>query len=395
MWKICFLSLLLLSTVACQAKVPGTTLPKTIALPALVRISDLPLFKLPASVTTISPASSQNCPSVWPAQKTNCKISPLISYQTIETTELSSSVSSNKALVKNIGPRVQLATEYTKAMSSIRRRLLQEGGISIQQANQALTLLAPFRNSALLSNFNDSINTCWSFLEKARNATLCYICSNQNSQYFLNGKAIVSQSDCGKMVTACLNYFDFSSTLLLSSEQFVKSTNTWNARPSFGANITQLSGFVTSLANLMVKSNLKSLLTSYKVQTGDDKIRTSNQVCARILRLHQSQLFDSMDQILLIVNFLVKEISRTATIDDYPPKLRLAVKSRFEPSSSSQTDRRLLQDTSSTENNPFEGDVAVVQSIDNMFVSFDGAQGTSLGTGNTAYTPMNLTTCFP
>ena len=407
MWKICILVVGLLENVRGQAPVAPvrgllslstlstttTSLTKTVSSPLTTSTTTyirVPLYSLPDIVTAGVPTyDGKTCVRIWSKEGTACNTAPLISYESTNTSNILKTTTATKAKLSAIPNNIQDSAQCL-SLPSLSKRLLQQTVLSPALAQAALFNLAPFTNSTLISAYLNNITSCWGYLEKARNASLCSVCSKNNSQYFFNGKAIVSQADCTSMLNACSSYYDITATLLASANAFTKDASTWIGSVSFGANIIQLSGFVTDLIDKMFKANLTGLLTSYKSSTGNSKVLTGNKICSRVFRLHQSTLFEVMDKVLAVVNFLVNAISGLVVQTDLAQLKELAPA----PANNYVSfNRRVLED--SPEFNPFEGDVVILQPTDNMFVSFDGAQGTQTGTGNTAHTPMNLTTCFP
>ena len=64
------------------------------------------------------------------------------------------------------------------------------------------------------SKYMDMVDRCWTFILRAREASLCYVCSNKNSQYFYKGRAVISQDSCDAMVGECIDFFSYSIDLI-------------------------------------------------------------------------------------------------------------------------------------------------------------------------------------
>ena len=280
------------------------------------------------------------------------------------------------------------------ASDQIFRRLLQAGLTTSgnRDVDGALAAVKEIGDPAFVADFLTSTQMCWKRIQKARNATLCYVCSKDNPRYFFAGKAIVSQDDCNSILGSCLRFFSLSVKVIAAAKRFTEELRPCTRetpdcdqpkRDSFKA-------YVERTNDGLLKANIPGLITDYSAQVRLlSKQAVGNQICARIIRLHQQPLFINLDVMLSIINYEVGKLTGSATPADIPgPEVYAAL------AGSVQKGKRRILDGEG-EFNPFMGDVSILQQQDNLFVSFDGVQGSSQGVGSTAYTPMNLSTWFP
>lgn len=241
------------------------------------------------------------------------------------------------------------------------------GTLKLAALARAVEFLKPFANDSHILAYTSSMTACNQYMNKTRSATLCYICSSQNSKFFTNRKAVISQADCSTMLSKCFFFFNITIELFGVARDFLENIGSQNT-----SNWQQLGSFIKTNYAYMEKSGIPSLLSSYKKSIDQiQKQKSANQICARSFRLHKDPIFGAVEGLMESVQFLLNSSSI----------------------SSSTSTARGMQITSSVQD-PFIGDVAILQPSDNMFVSYDGTQGSTLSnTGG--YTPMNLSLIFP
>lgn len=278
-----------------------------------------------------------------------------------------------------------------------------------------------------MDTFVSEMDSCWKYLSHARNIAMCYACSQHNSQYFFNGKAIVSPQDCSTMLSKCLNFFSSITVLVTEAHyalvEFQKVSNVQPARvlsralsnwkpitktgtgsssgssSKSGSNSQGSSvGFSLQFGNLfsqeqqsilinlykaMNDANLPNQITCYNTQSGTQKVTCQNSLCLRLFRLYKTPIFDEVGKL----------------VDTIKRDLDLAVKSTEKVTSQ----KRILQADMFNDNNGnnggssnsdlFGGDIAILftdANGQNMVQSSD----TLVTPGGTNHQPMNFTHQF-
>ena len=201
------------------------------------------------------------------------------------------------------------------------------------------------------------MDDCWQSLMQARDASLCYVCSKENQRYIYQGKLIVTEEDCGSIMSKCYPFF--ADTLLY-----------FDTLKSQRLNLDAKRKLADLLQN-MEKAHLHRLIEKYAFETKhqQDSQQTANQLCARLIRVHKAPLFET-------IKALQEVVARTS------------------PASGN----RVLQCNDQNSNaftDPFIGDVSILRPTDNMFTSFDGAHGTTLHWDNNNFRSCNMTLKFP
>lgn len=318
-----------------------------------------PGFEIPSAKATPLSKNSPNkpysvCSKVWSVDSTICNPDRLMTYQQHDSTEVKTE--STKTIEESTATQQIVNTLAAKnSYQYLARRLLPTATIS---AAETVSILQPFNDSRVMTLFKSQSDTCLTHMLKVRAAALCYICSNENAKYFANGKAVVSQADCGLMLNACLPFFKTASVLMESSSNYAKSLK------ERSASNWALGDSIIELNNQLKRANLPYLISQYETSTNaSSKLQVGNQICARTFRLHKDPIFAAMEN-------MVKQLNELLAMGG----------------------GRVLQLT--TEGDPFVGDVTILQPTDNMFVSYDGTQGSTLA-NTVSSVPMNLSMIFP
>ena len=334
----------------------------------------------------INSANNDNvCSKVWEIEGTVCSGKSLLRYQRQETKDISSqcdkTLASLSLLQRTIGKVEQLGilkSSRTLLFGSSTR----QSGISVERRlqylrllNSSLSELRIFKDKRFLNQFKFRMDSCWVKLQRARNASLCHTCSKSNSQYYFNGKAIVSQDDCSDIVKSCAFFFKSAVNIIESAKNFFENEKTIKTTDIYKIQIENLD-------KELVRSNLKSLLNNFSMQVNDttQMQQVSDEICARVFQLHTDPLFETVKTVLKEVEEEVKAtisvVDGTSTKGSEPPR----IPNHF---------------FSLPDNNPFTSDIVVFRQADNIFVSFDGNLGTKIHANSGSVRPMNLTLDFP
>ena len=201
---------------------------------------------------------------------------------------------------------------------------------------------------------------CWNHLNHIRDVATCFVCAKENRKYFHKGKAIVSEADCDKMLVECQDYISLNSDYI---------TSLWNATSELKPDPRKLGpDSIKEFYAYMKKANVSGLIKAYRTEKRNSKGRRifGNQICARMMRLTHPPIISAVAQTLETVgnDFGLSDSSRNL-------------------------------ESVTFDGNPFEGDVAILSPVDNMFVSYDGGKGTGQDVLSGNFKPMNFSVCFP
>jgi hypothetical protein len=359
--------------------------------------------------------TSPYCKDVWGKDGTICKPDVMLSFAR-DTNKISQSLAARAAVwpgrystlataysvtsaaaIQNHGALMAGAASLSTSSGQPLRRLLlaatsglsgasTTGVVSSVSTRGIQAQISPQLNVELvkplvafdISSFIINLNTCWSYLNRARNTSMCYACSQENSKYFANGKAIIGQQDCSNMLTSCLPFFSDVTVYVKNANSVFASTespNNWNA------------GHLAILKKLytgMVNANLTAQISLYKTTT-TAKVRTNtgDSICLKLFRLYQSPIFDTIGEMVdAVTTELTKETARSLQ--------------GTSSGSSSPNSAGVSQTTSGSSDGSelFVGDVAIFKTADDgssilQFSDFSSSPATD------GYKPMNLSLAFP
>lgn len=382
---------------------------------------------LPANL--LQPASQQGritsspvCSAVWSKEGTICNPQAVLSF----------AISRNEITINPNLVQQQLAAKQTH-VQPVNRKLAMARAVIKSPSFSTGTIAAPV-NAKATANFNpgmllleeqtvkpliefdkarftNQMNECWRYLSHARNVSMCYACSQQNSKYFEKGKAIIKQTDCNNMLSKCLPFFNtiadylknahttlsklqiksiaapvapvrprrILTTLRFTTSMLPKSTKTLTLADqgtiakvdSWAKSWTQEQlTILNNLYSAMTKANLVHLLDQHtKSSVGIARQNAANRLCLKLFVLYKDPIFGLVEQLFHTESgrklFMGLDMSAGSNGND-----------------------------SGADRDPFEGDVAILS---------DGPGGSWLQTADSQAVPvghgtkeaMNMTMAFP
>lgn len=211
--------------------------------------------------------------------------------------------------------------------------------------------------------YSAEMNSCFTYLTKAKDLNLCYACSKQKHKYYFNNKALITPQECNHMLGKCLPFFK------LNFEIVAEAGSDFVCNALFGSDHKH-GDVIKRLHDAIVKANIKSLIDGHDRTSGPVRQHFSDQLCLKLFRLHQHKLFKEIQQAVLLVREAAAKNNKGRKLSNW---------SQFS-----------FQDYSS---NPFEGDVGILNNAPH-------GQTISTTSGHIAHTaphshrPMNFSLNF-
>lgn len=416
MLKGLFLGIVAPVLVYSQTKVTGTSnsqFPSGFNLPSSIKITNN------STTNTTGQISYPVCKSLWSVEGTICNGSRLSSFQKNTTNQSNADINKTEVALQELNKTASTSLVEAAAARSLARSLqlldpnpdfnsllfpsdyseFQDSSLIVNSIykdrpmnlslaffDELIVATTPFTSKKLLNDFKIQTNSCAVQIEKARSAASCYICSKQNSKYFYNMKAIITEQDCGIIMAACFKFFDLAIGLIKIADEFVASIGPKRILPS------KLTYAVRNLSISLNHSNITSLLITYKTETNAAKKQAAaNQICVRLVRLYLDPVYLSIKNVSAEIDTDLKQVVGARRL------LQAAVTSTS-ASSTTSTVSSTATGTASDYNydeskNPFVGDVAVNQP-GNTLIYFNGYSSTSHNYQSGEYYSMNLSIIF-
>lgn len=230
----------------------------------------------------IEHTKDQTCWSVWSTEYGICNAAKLIFYSSERT-----------KLVNDIIAQIKKQLELLASLSANHIAKAKTAVASLLKKTKrfrALELNSPEQPESDLRSFANSIDSCWNFMRRAKDAALCYVCSKSNSNYFIEGKAVVLEENCSDMVTSCFSF-------IKGFSNFVEKTFSLKQKLSTGSNWD--TSTIGILMKAMNEADIKPLLEKFETsKSPKEKLHASNSLCLRFLKLNKASIFNVIKEIL-------------------------------------------------------------------------------------------------
>ena len=283
-----------------------------------------------------------------------------------------------------------------------------------QVGHEAFLFLRQFKDQSFVDGLKNMTAHCSKYLMKARDASLCYLCSNSYLKYFSAGKGIITGGDCGQMITNCLPFFHSTMSVISDLAGLVTIIETKGYDMNMNGPIfIELKKDFARFSSMIEHAQIKEILAQYDAEPSYStaKASLSTPICARLFMLNKrsitstfagflSFIADNINEIAQLqknINQIAqpqKNINKNAkpqkNINNKKTGQRKLVLSATEPVS-----RKLISATQHWQTENLEADVAILRPFDNMIESFVGAKGTQESRPCGTHKPMNLSLTFP
>lgn len=175
----------------------------------------------------------------------------------------------------------------------------------------------------------EQTDKCWNSLAKVRNSALCLTCSNENYNYFMGKKEIISMESCSSLLQDCSDGFQFLKFLtrglqygmdyprLMEEKGLLVPGIASHAKAEFEKH--QHSGLLIKIIGFI--QMMTSINYGPEAEETDQRRKVSTQICERVIRVRQASFLGIMLSILkqglaglrLMVDTLHKTLVKTNT----------------------------------------------------------------------------------
>lgn len=330
-------------------------------LPEDVRLNT-PSFNLP---------DYKICHDLWKQTGTYCDLRSTIEYSKTSQSEVNDGIAELATLLDQLYSGFSVIAEHKN--------------LNLLLYPQEVKAVKKVANSNLLRKSREQGRKCWDYMMKARNATLCFTCSGDYKRYFYRERALIRQKDCKVMVKHCKAHIRHTLKLLKAGVTVnkVKALLTKIDPQNRGGYHLTMALWADSQKRKKVKDEVYGHY-SYLERVIKHIIKESqvtNLNCEWFFTLYKKPFIFK----LLALVKLAKQWDDMFwnSYSKYLPKSNWR-NLQLGPGTSLKLDVDF-----------FAGDVTILKQDDNMFSSYDGNQGTTLGVLSLEYKPMNLTWSFP
>lgn len=151
----------------------------------------LPKDVLLAAASLSPPNSPQICKSLWTADGWVCKSDQIVKFAEKDREKL-------KAAETEF---IQTLDSFKNLENLFLQKVPKFNGSNLQ--TQFLTRLNDFE----VNEAKEGATTCWSYMGKLRNSSLCFVCSARNYKYYLDLKGLISMDECRRLIQQCDIHF--------------------------------------------------------------------------------------------------------------------------------------------------------------------------------------------
>ena len=393
---ICFLAIVCLIGGCLADSKPLASNTGTQKKPPKTRLNPLEVAKLlPAACLTClmlkpePPGKDRDtCQGLWFKEGYVCNKDRVMTWSQFDRNML---LSANSEFGKNLENMKQLA-----------ENLLDQGGNGLNLKPEELALLRYYTESNLDTQKEEG-KKCISSLIQVRNSALCSICSGKNYRYFTQDKkGLLDFDSCMAFINTCDAHFTDVARLFEAELLAIKIDKLLNPHKTIFEHALE-KGFTVFVQILTKVAGMltKRIHLRKEQQSQEMKDKASVDICQHLISIVHPPLLTVtlrlMNANLVLLRGMVVAAKAAAKfkegIKQNVQNVQNAVKKILTPGNWRKLE---LMNTKFEDLPAFDkADIVVMRPTDNMFTSFEGAQGTGTYRDNECKKALNISLRFP